>query len=46
MREILIKKAQLVNEGKVSQKDLLIKGEKIEKIGNHLSPNGNEEIIV
>ena len=45
MREILIKKAQLVNEGKVSQKDLLIKGEKIEKIGNHLSPNGNEEII-
>ena len=45
MREILIKKAQLVNEGKVSQKDLLIKGDKIEKIGNHLSLNGNEEII-
>ena len=44
MREILIK-AQLVNEGKVSQKDLLIKGDKIEKIGNHLSINGNEEII-
>ena len=44
MREILIKKAQLVNEGKISQKDLLIKGDKIEKIGNHLSINGNEEI--
>ena len=45
MKEILIKKAQLVNEGKVSQKDLLIRGDKIDKIGNHLSLNGNEEII-
>ena len=29
MREILIQNAQLVNEGKVSHKDLLIRGEKI-----------------
>ena len=45
MREILIKNAQLVNEGEVSQKDLLIRGEKIEKISNHLTPTGNEEVI-
>ena len=37
------KKAQLVNEGKVSKRPF--KGDKIEKIGNHLSINGNEEII-
>ena len=45
MREILIKNAQLVNEGEVSQKDLLIRGEKIEKISNHLTPTGIEEVI-
>lgn len=45
MRGILIQNAQLVNEGQVSQKDLLISGEKIEKISNHIEPMGNEELI-
>ncbi len=36
MREILIQNAQLVNEGKVFQKDLLIRGEKIQKISDHI----------
>lgn len=45
MREILIQNAQLVNEGEVSRKDLLIRGEKIEKINDHIAPGGNEQII-
>jgi dihydroorotase len=45
MREILIQNAQLVNEGEVSQKDLLIRGAKIEKISNHISPTGIEKVI-
>lgn len=45
MREILIQNAQLVNEGKVSQKDLLIRGEKIAKIGNRIAPTAAEELI-
>ena len=38
MREILIQNAQLLNEGMVSQKDLLIRGEKIERISNLILP--------
>ena len=45
MREILIHNARLVNEGEVYQKDLLIRGEKIAKISNHIAPNGSEELI-
>jgi len=45
MREKLIQNAQLVNEGEVSQKDLLIKGEKIKKISNCIEPTGSEELI-
>ena len=45
MREILIQNAQLVNEGEVSQKDLLIRGAKIEKISDHISPTGIEKVI-
>lgn len=45
MKEILIQNAQLVNEGLVSQKDLLIRDEKIHKIANRILPRGNEEII-
>ena len=44
MREILIQNAQLVNEGELSQKDLLILGEKIAKISNHIEPTGREEL--
>ncbi len=45
MREILIQNAQLVNEGKVSQKDLLICDQKIAKISDHIEPTGTEELI-
>ncbi len=45
MREILIQNAQLVNEGMVSQKDLLIRGEKIERISNHIIPTANAACI-
>ena len=45
MREILIQNAQLVNEGELSQKDLLILGEKIAKISNRIEPTGSEELI-
>tara|TARA_B100001059_G_scaffold203492_1_gene212186 strand:+ start:26403 stop:27746 length:1344 start_codon:yes stop_codon:yes gene_type:complete len=45
MREILIQNAQLVNEGELSQKDLLIRGEKISKIRNRIEPTGSEELI-
>lgn len=45
MKEILIQNAQLVNEGKVFQKDLLIRGEKIEKIEDSIVPSGHEKCI-
>ena len=45
MREILIQNAQLVNEGELYQKDLLIRGEKIAKINNRIEPNGSEKLI-
>ena len=45
MREILIHNAQMVNEGDLSQKDLLIRGEKIVKISHRIEPTGSEELI-
>jgi len=42
----LIKEAHIVNEGKVSVSDLLVKGEKIEKIGSNLSLKENHQEIV
>ena len=45
MREILIQNAQLVNEGKISPKDLLIHGEKITKIADCIESTGSEEIF-
>ena len=45
MREILIQNAQLVNEGKVFQKDLLIRGEKIQKISDHIPLTLNAQRI-
>ncbi len=45
MSEKLIQNAQLVNEGEVSQKDLLIKGDRIKKISNCIEPTGSEELI-
>ena len=45
MREVLIQNANLVNEGELHQKDLLIRGEKIAKISNHIAPTGSEKLI-
>jgi dihydroorotase len=45
MREILIYNAQMVNEGELTQKDLLIRGDKIVKISHRIVPKGNEELI-
>lgn len=40
MSKYLIKNISIVNEGKIEQQDLLINGERIEKIGNQLSEKG------
>ncbi len=40
MSKYLIKNISIVNEGKIEQLDLLINGERIEKIGNQLSEKG------
>ena len=45
MRELLIQNAIMVNEGKLSHKDLLVRGEKIAKISSHIKPTGSEELI-
>lgn len=45
MKEILIQKALLVNEGRVQQLDLLIGGAKIKKISDRIIPTGQEEVI-
>ncbi len=37
MSTTIIKNAQIVNEGKIVEGDVLIKGERIEKIANHIS---------
>jgi dihydroorotase len=42
---ILIVNAQLVNEGKITTSDVLIKNGRIEKIGNQLSISSNVRII-
>ena len=41
MSKYLIKNISIVNEGKIEQQDLLINGERIEKIGSNLSEKGN-----
>jgi len=40
MSKYIIKNISIVNEGKIEQQDLLINGERIEKIGNQLSEKG------
>jgi dihydroorotase len=40
MSKYLIKDISIVNEGKIEQQDLLINGDRIEKIGNQLSEKG------
>lgn len=45
MRKILLKNGELVNEGKRSVADILIKGDRIEKIGSSISADGVDEVI-
>lgn len=45
MKKTLILNANIVNEGKVWQGDLVIKGERIEKIGNNLAAEQADTII-
>lgn len=45
MRKILLKNGELINEGKRSVTDVLIKGDRIEKIANGISAEGVDEVI-
>ena len=44
-RKILIKNAQLVNEGRVFSSDVRICNERIEKISGSITPSGSEELV-
>ena len=44
--EILLKNARMINEGQITEGDLLIKGDRIEQIDTHISPrNGNVRVV-
>ena len=45
MREILIKGANLVNEGEVIKRDLLIRGELIAAIRNSITSSASMQVI-
>ncbi len=45
MEKLLIKNARLVNEGTTRDADVLIKGERIEKIGNSIDASGGMEVL-
>jgi dihydroorotase len=45
MKKLLITNAQLVNEGETRDADVLINGDRIEKIGSGLSADGNTEVL-
>lgn len=45
MKKTLIKNAQVVNEGRTVTQDVLISGERIEKIADHITTQGNVDII-
>ena len=44
-RQILIKNAQLVNEGRVFSSDVRICNERIEKISGSITPSVREEVV-
>ena len=44
-RKILIKNAQLVNEGRVLSSDVRICNERIENISGSITPSGSEEVV-
>lgn len=45
MAQILIKNAQLVNEGKIIEGDILIKNDRIAKIGTSITAKENTEVV-
>lgn len=45
MSSLLITNAQIVNEGSISQKDVLIKGKRIEKIAGHINADEADQVI-
>ncbi len=45
MKKLLIANARLVNEGETKDADILIKGERIEKIGSGLSSGKNVQVL-
>ena len=45
MKKLLIANARLVNEGETKDVDILIKGERIEKIGSGLSAGKNAQVL-
>ncbi|ROR26755.1 dihydroorotase [Vibrio crassostreae] len=45
MSATLIKNARVVNEGIVTETDVLVVDQRIEKIANHISPSPNDEVI-
>lgn len=45
MQQLLIKEARLVNEGGIFSSDLLIKGDRIEKIASNIRPTGKVTVI-
>lgn len=45
MKKLLIANARLVNEGETKDADILIKGERIEKIGSGLSAGKNVQVL-
>jgi len=45
MKKLLIANARLVNEGETKDADILIKGERIEKIGSGLSASKNVQVL-
>ena len=44
-RKVLIKNAQLVNEGRVFSSDVRLRDERIEKISGSITPSGSEEVV-
>ncbi len=44
-KTLLITNARIVNEGRITESDLLVRGARIEKIGRNLSHDGKAEII-
>jgi dihydroorotase len=45
MSSILIVNAKIVNEGSITENDVLVRGQRIEKIGSDLSSTGADKII-